>query len=255
MHASAHQPTLLLGLVESHSRSGMFKSILAIDAFGFCIIHIKKQKKRVPHIPVIILFFDLLCINIFRNTQTINFQLEIFVIKHSSIIVPKNLRGVKSNTQKGLNNAFLTIIRLFLVPVVLTAGHTQILIRQDNVKTMYALVDAADIIVYAFPFYGKGVPGILKTFNDRGLYRYYPHMIRTKTATRHPKRFRNKQSMVIFSVCGFSEKNHFKAVDRFFRQTGHNADISVSNTIYRSACMYLCVSPFQYKLIRRLLIP
>jgi multimeric flavodoxin WrbA/putative sterol carrier protein len=121
-------------------------------------------------------------------------------------------------------------------------------IHHDDVNTLYNIVDSSDIVVYAFPIHSNGVPGILKKFIDRGLYRYYPHMIKTRTATRHPKRFRKKQSMVVFSVCGFSETCHFNAVDSFFHQVSHNSDTPITNTIYRSAGMYLWGSPFRYKL-------
>jgi multimeric flavodoxin WrbA/putative sterol carrier protein len=121
-------------------------------------------------------------------------------------------------------------------------------IHHDDVNALYTIMDNSDIVVYAFPLYSNGVPGILKTFMDRGLYRYYPYMVKTKTATRHPKRFSKKRSIVVFSVCGFSEKCHFNAVNSFFRQMSHNAGSPISNTIYRSACAYLCDSPFHLKL-------
>jgi multimeric flavodoxin WrbA len=120
-------------------------------------------------------------------------------------------------------------------------------IQKDDVGEIYSKLDNADHIIFAFPLYHDGVPGILKNFIDRGLYRMYPYMIEGDGITRHPRRLKRDQKMTIFSICGFPENKHFEAVKTFFKQKSHNSHIPISNQIYRSACMYLYSNPLEYQ--------
>lgn len=120
---------------------------------------------------------------------------------------------------------------------------------KDDVNELYSKVDQADMLIYAFPLYYDGVPGILKNFIDRGLYRMHPYMIEGNGTTRHPRRVQRNQRMTIFSVCGFPEYEHFEAVQKFFRQISHGSHIPIANQIYRTACEFLYSNPMLYKKI------
>ena len=125
-------------------------------------------------------------------------------------------------------------------------------VQKDDVSELYSKVDNADIIVYAFPLYVDGVPGILKNFIDRGLYRLYPYMTEGSGITRHPRRVRRDQQMTVFSVCGFPEYKHFQSIRQYFKQVSHNTHIPITNEIYRTACMYLYITPAEYKKINKI---
>ncbi len=120
-------------------------------------------------------------------------------------------------------------------------------VQRDDVTDLYRTVDEADLVVHAFPLYVDGVPGLLKDFIDRGIYRMHPYMVEGHGRTRHPRRVAREQRVFVFGICGFPERVHFDAVRRYYRQLSHNIDVPLAGEIYRTACMYLYGSPSQYK--------
>ncbi len=108
----------------------------------------------------------------------------------------------------------------------------------------------AGLIVYAFPIYADGMPGILKNFFDRSVSRAYPYLIEGMKRVRHPRRYINhNHSMVIFSICAFFEKVNFKPVKAYFKALAHNRHTPVVAEIYRTTAVGLHASPFAYKLL------
>ncbi len=120
-------------------------------------------------------------------------------------------------------------------------------VQHDDVSRIYSRMDAADIVIYAFPLYYDGVPGILKNLIDRGLYRMHPYMIEGNGLTRHPRRSIRNQRMMVFAICGFPEYEHFQAVQSYFRQVSHNSHIPIGSQVYRTACMHLFGNPVEYR--------
>lgn len=107
----------------------------------------------------------------------------------------------------------------------------------------------ADVIVYAFPIYADGMPGILKNYFDRSVSRAYPYIIDGLNGVRHPRRYiKENQSMIIFSICGFFENKNFKPVQVFFNALAHNRHCPVIAEIYRTTAVGLYGNPFLFKM-------
>ncbi|MBU8892307.1 MAG: NAD(P)H-dependent oxidoreductase [Bacteroidales bacterium] len=120
--------------------------------------------------------------------------------------------------------------------------------ENDDFHVLAEKMFEADLIVYAFPIYADGMPGVLKNYFDRSVSRAYPYMINGMKRVRHPRRFINKNhSMVIFSICGFFEMINFEPVRAYFKALAHNRHIPIVGEIYRTTAVGLYGNPFTYK--------
>jgi len=126
-------------------------------------------------------------------------------------------------------------------------------IRKDDVEGIYEKQLQADMIVYAFPLYSIGMPGILKNLIDRGVKLIHPYMIEGPRMTRHPRRHIKNQSAVLFSICGFDDISHFDSLRATFRERSHHTHIPLVAEILRPACMYLYNNPLNYKALNSVL--
>jgi len=120
---------------------------------------------------------------------------------------------------------------------------------KDDVKKLYDKINDADLIVYAFPLYSGGIPGILKNFMDRGVIQLHPFMVEGLHAIRHPRRIKKDQSVVVFSICGFPEIEQLDAVRAHFEDWSHNSHIPIITEILRPGCMEICNNPLLYQVL------
>ena len=119
-------------------------------------------------------------------------------------------------------------------------------IIQDDVKELYKLYEEADLIIFAFPLYAYGVPGILKNFMDRGVMRQYPYFEKGISEIRHPRREKNNKAFVVFSICGFPGSDQFNSVKHFFKLYSHSSHSPLIAEIYRPGGIFLLQNPFNY---------
>lgn len=116
--------------------------------------------------------------------------------------------------------------------------------EKDDHAKLAKLLDAADMVVYAFPLYADGMPSELKRYFDRHVSSLYPYMMKGKDSICHPvRRMREDQSLAILSLCGFPEVSHFDAVKAHFRALAHNDHRRVAAELVRPAVMYLFNNP------------
>lgn len=111
-------------------------------------------------------------------------------------------------------------------------------IHQDDMAKLSEQADDADLLVYAQPLYVFSVPGIVKNFLDRRLPRLLPYLIESSDgATRHPHRQESgrRQRLVVFSVCGFPELDHFAGLLTMFRQLARAGDTPIVGELLRPA--------------------
>jgi hypothetical protein len=93
-----------------------------------------------------------------------------------------------------------------------------------------------------------GMPSILKNYFDRSVRRIYPYICTDSYKMRHPRRIEHKrQSMAVLSICGFSERAQFNALDAHFKAISHNFHTPLVSAIYRTGAMFLFNNPFYYK--------
>ncbi|PLX17175.1 MAG: hypothetical protein C0597_07295 [Marinilabiliales bacterium] len=127
--------------------------------------------------------------------------------------------------------------------------------EKDDHHSLSEKLFQADLIVYAFPIYADGMPGILKNFFDRAVSRAYPYMIEGMKRVRHPRRYINhKHSMVVFSVCGFFEMINFEPVKAYFKALSHNRHTPIVGEIYRTIAGGLYSNPLNFKLFSKVLV-
>ncbi|MGE0090176.1 MAG: NAD(P)H-dependent oxidoreductase [Bacteroidales bacterium] len=126
--------------------------------------------------------------------------------------------------------------------------------EKDDFTKLADILYTADIIVYAFPIYADGIPGILKNYFDRSVSRAYPYMIEGLKRVRHPRmRIHENQSMVIFSICGFFETINFNPVHAYFKALSHNRHCPVIGEIYRPTALGLHSNPFLFQKLENIL--
>jgi len=109
-------------------------------------------------------------------------------------------------------------------------------IHKDDMGDLLKKFDQADFVVYAQPLYVFTVPGIMKNFLDRCLPRLEPYLIRKENgSTRHPRRWTQNGRVVIFSVCGFPEMEHFDALRRMYRLLSETSGTHIVGEVLRPA--------------------
>jgi hypothetical protein len=99
-------------------------------------------------------------------------------------------------------------------------------------------VNNTDLIIYAQPLYVFSVPGITKNFMDRQLPLLEPFLIEHPDgSTHHPGRWETHSGrrMLIFSVCGFPEIEHFDALIKMFRLLSRTSRTPIIGEILRPA--------------------
>ncbi|MDR0385894.1 MAG: NAD(P)H-dependent oxidoreductase [Prevotellaceae bacterium] len=120
---------------------------------------------------------------------------------------------------------------------------------KDDFYELFEKVNRADMVVYALPLYVDGMPSILKNYFDRSVRRVYPYICCDAPKTRHPRRIeRKKQTMALLSICGFNEKDQFKALKTHFEAIACNFHVPLIETVLRAGAMFLFNNPFCYKM-------
>lgn len=126
-------------------------------------------------------------------------------------------------------------------------------ILKDDVNYLYKLVEESNLIIYAFPLYAYSVPGMLKNFIDRGVMRQYPYFEKGISEIRHPRREKNNQAFVVFSICGFPSFKQFESVKALFKLYSHSSHSPLIAEIYRPGDIFLLQNPFNYVKLKKFL--
>jgi multimeric flavodoxin WrbA/putative sterol carrier protein len=119
--------------------------------------------------------------------------------------------------------------------------------QQDDFKELQTHYEEADLVVFSFPLYSDGMPGLLKDFFDRCVCFEHPFMVEGPARTRHPRRVQKDRAMVVLSICGFIEDENFNAVRDHFRQISHNNHMPIVAEVFRSGAMYLYNQPILFR--------
>ena len=92
-------------------------------------------------------------------------------------------------------------------------------IHKDDMPELLEKLKSCDVEVYATPLYTYTMTAFMKLFLERRLPLVQPYLIESEGVTTHPSRFPDKRAekMVLISVCGFPEVDHFGALVETFR--------------------------------------
>ncbi|MDD3815434.1 MAG: NAD(P)H-dependent oxidoreductase [Desulfocapsaceae bacterium] len=119
-------------------------------------------------------------------------------------------------------------------------------VHQDDMTDILAKGADVDLIIFAQPLYVYSVPGIVKNFLDRGLPGLLPFLKPgTYNLTAHPAREGHDfgRRNLIFSVCGFPEKDHFSPLIDMFRYKARVKDTPIVGELLRPASESLKTLP------------
>jgi len=92
-------------------------------------------------------------------------------------------------------------------------------IHKDEMPEILEKLKSSDVWVWATPLYHFGMTAYTKLCLERTLPLVLPFMIESDGITTHPYRFPDQKAkkMVLISVCGFPEVEHFSALVENFR--------------------------------------
>lgn len=110
-----------------------------------------------------------------------------------------------------------------------------ICIHKDDGPQLLEKMKSADVEVWATPLYHFGMTSYAKIFMERTLPLYLPLLIEAHGVTTHPSRFpgQGAKKVVLISVCGFPEADHFSALVENFRLLTRTGKRELSGVLLR----------------------
>lgn len=166
------------------------------------------------------------------------------------VLVNGSPKGRGSNTQimaeaflQGAQEAGAEIVNVFLAEKEIkhcrgcfscwlkTPGRCVI---DDDMISILAEADGADVLVLASPLYFDTISGLLKVFMDRMIVKGDPHFGKTANGeSRHWKKPEDKTPrLVMMSNCGFPERSHFQAMSHWVQRAAMNMQTELLGEIY-----------------------
>lgn len=110
-------------------------------------------------------------------------------------------------------------------------------IKGDDMAELLEKVKACDALIFALPLYYFSLPGLAKNFLDRMLPMVEPFLVMDEKTgmTSHPHRYERSRRVVLLSVCGFPEADHFEPLLGTFRRTFGNGTSLLVGEVLRPA--------------------
>jgi putative NADPH-quinone reductase len=108
--------------------------------------------------------------------------------------------------------------------------------KGDDMPEILETMKSCDVEVYANPLYHYGMTAFMKLFIERTMPLMLPYLIENQEGvTTHPYRYPGKRApgMVLISVCGFPEVDHFKALVEQFRLLARSSQRKLAGVLLR----------------------
>jgi multimeric flavodoxin WrbA/putative sterol carrier protein len=108
--------------------------------------------------------------------------------------------------------------------------------KGDDVPEILEKMKCGDMEVYATPLYHYGMTAFMKLFMERTLPLMLPYLVENQDGgTTHPERYPGTRArgMVLISVCGFPEVDHFKALVAQFRLLARSSQKKLAGVLLR----------------------
>ncbi|MDY7002189.1 MAG: flavodoxin family protein, partial [Thermodesulfobacteriota bacterium] len=116
--------------------------------------------------------------------------------------------------------------------------------KNDDMPDLLDKIRQADVVVHAFPLYIFTVPGIAKNFLDRSIPLIKPFLVKGANGlTGHPHRGDKPMRLVLMSVCGFPEVEHFQALVQMYRSFSQAGEMPIVAELLRTASESLPSGP------------
>jgi multimeric flavodoxin WrbA len=118
-------------------------------------------------------------------------------------------------------------------------------VHKDDQKELLEKMERSDLIVYAFPLYYHGMPGLVKDHFDRQLPRVHPYVAKINGLSSHPRRTSAQQNFVLFSICGFPEIEQFEPLVKTFEAYTRHDNTRLCAKVLIPSAMHLYYNPTQ----------
>ncbi|MBU4189631.1 MAG: NAD(P)H-dependent oxidoreductase [Candidatus Thermoplasmatota archaeon] len=125
---------------------------------------------------------------------------------------------------------------------------------KDDANDLLEKIGNAYLTVYAFPLYIESIPAKLKALLDRRFIIILPYFIPYHNLTRHPLRNKKERYMVLFSVCGLPEIEHFKPLIETFKGMARGSHTPLIATILRPGAEGLYRHPYCKDYLEKVLV-
>ena len=124
-----------------------------------------------------------------------------------------------------------------------------ICIQRDDQQEILEKMQGSELIIYALPLYYHSLPGLVKAHLDRQLPLHHPYLEKAGALTRHPRRKAIKQSMALFSICGFPEVEQFEPLVKTFEAYTQQDNVALAAKVLLPAAMELYHNPTKRSLL------
>ena len=121
---------------------------------------------------------------------------------------------------------------------------------KDDANGLIQKVNDSYLTIYAFPLYIESFPAKLKAFFDRMFIGVMPVFVPYYNLTRHPLWEKREQYIAFFSINGFPEIEHFKAVTEIFKGIERNSHSPIVAVILRPCAQSFTAPPYRNYLKR-----
>ena len=120
-------------------------------------------------------------------------------------------------------------------------------VHQDDMKEILEIRKGADIEVWATPLYIFGPTAMFKNFLDRSIPAYEPYIVEKDGLCSHPVRSGQSPDIVVISVAGFCELDHFAPMSDWLHFLAKRGLGNIRAEIYRPAAEFMSAPPLKAK--------
>ncbi len=116
----------------------------------------------------------------------------------------------------------------------------------DDMAKVDKLYEESDLVVHGFPVYYGGMPALLKRYLERQVTSFEPYFVDGLYKVRHPNRKPKKRYLAVLSICGYSERSSFNAIEPHYKEICHNAHLGMTDFIFLPETSFQFNSPVSY---------
>lgn len=118
---------------------------------------------------------------------------------------------------------------------------------KDDMSDILAALNRADLEIWCTPLYFFGPTALLKNFLDRNIPMAEPYIIEQNGLCSHPTRTGKTRNVVLISVAGFYEIDHFQPMSAWLHYMADRGLFNIKGEIYRPSAEFMIAPPLREK--------
>jgi multimeric flavodoxin WrbA len=115
--------------------------------------------------------------------------------------------------------------------------------HKDDMPSLVERMEKAALVLFACPVYVDGMTSQMKKMFDRIVSSAEPFFVFEGKRTFHPSRRPADFKVVVISVCGFPEREHFQAISLHFKRIFENMRVELLGEFYFPASSIFVSDP------------